>query len=149
VGNGLFKRWARLMGDTDRWLTDPRFQSDQSRADHSGEILERMRTWCAERTTAEALAALDAVGLPAGPVYTLQQALDEPQVAAMGFLQAVTGYPGTEKPINVPDLPVQLTATPGGIRERPPLLGEHTDAILQRLGYSAAQIAALRADKVI
>jgi crotonobetainyl-CoA:carnitine CoA-transferase CaiB-like acyl-CoA transferase len=61
----------------------------------------------------------------------------------------VAGYPGTEKPINVPDLPVQLTATPGGIRARPPLLGEHTDAILQRLGYSAAQIAELRAAKII
>jgi len=149
VGNGLFKRWARLVGDADRWLADPRLQSDQSRGDHSAEILERMRAWCAERTTAEALAALDAAGLPAGPVHTLQQALDEPQVAAMGFLQAVGGYPGTDKPINVPDLPVQLTATPGGIRERPPLLGEHTDTILQRLGYSAAQIEELRVARVV
>jgi crotonobetainyl-CoA:carnitine CoA-transferase CaiB-like acyl-CoA transferase len=149
VGNGLFKRWARLVGDADHWLTDPRFQSDQSRGDHSSEILERMRAWCAERTTAEALAALDAAGLPAGPVYTLQQALEEPQVAAMGFLRAVAGYPGTDKPVNVPDLPVQLSATPGGIRERPPLLGEHTDAILQRLGYSPAQIDELRACKVV
>jgi crotonobetainyl-CoA:carnitine CoA-transferase CaiB-like acyl-CoA transferase len=149
VGNGLFKRWARLMGDAERWVNDPRFQGDQSRGDHSAEILERMRVWCAERTTAEALAALDAAGLPAGPVYTLQQALDEPQVAAMGFLQAVAGFPGTDQPINVPNLPVELTATPGGIRARPPLLGEHTDTILARLGYSAEQIATLRADKVI
>jgi crotonobetainyl-CoA:carnitine CoA-transferase CaiB-like acyl-CoA transferase len=149
VGNGLFKRWAKLMGDPERWLADPRFQTDQSRGDHSAEILERMREWCAGRTTAEALAALDAAGLPAGPVHTLQQALDEPQVAAMGFLQAVVGYPGTDKPINVPDLPVQLTETPGGIRERPPLLGEHTDAILARLGYTAAQIEELRASKVV
>jgi crotonobetainyl-CoA:carnitine CoA-transferase CaiB-like acyl-CoA transferase len=149
VGNGLFKRWARLVGEADRWLADPRFQSDQSRGDHSAEILERMRAWCAERTTAEALAALDAAGLPAGPVHTLQQALDEPQVAAMGFLRTVAGYPGTNKPINVPDLPLQLTATPGGIRERPPLLGEHTDTILARLGYSAAQIDELRAAGVV
>lgn len=149
VGNGLFKRWARLMGEADRWLADPRFQSDQSRGDHSAEILERMRAWCGERTTAEALAALDAAGLPAGPVHTLQQALDEPQVAAMGFLRAVAGYPGMDKPVNVPDLPVQLTATPGGIRERPPLLGEHTDTILARLGYSAEQIGELRAAGVV
>jgi crotonobetainyl-CoA:carnitine CoA-transferase CaiB-like acyl-CoA transferase len=149
VGNGLFKRWARLMGDADRWLADARLQSDQSRADHSAEILERMRAWCADRTTAEALAALDAAGLPAGPVYTLQQALDEPQVAAMGFMQAVTGFPGTAQPVNVPNLPLEFTATPGGIRERPPLLGEHTDTILQRLGYSAAQIEDLRAAKVV
>ena len=150
VGNGLFKRWARLMGDAERWLSDPRFQSDQSRGGSlRAEILERMRAWCAERTTAEALAALDAAGLPAGPVYTLQEALDEPQVTAMGFMQAVTGYPGTDKAINVPDLPLQFSATPGGIRERPPLLGEHTDAILTRLGYSVEQIDELRAAKAV
>jgi crotonobetainyl-CoA:carnitine CoA-transferase CaiB-like acyl-CoA transferase len=149
VGNGLFKRWARLVGDAERWLNDPRFRSDQSRADHSAEILERMRAWCAERTTAEALAALDAAGLPAGPVHTLQQALDEPQVTAMGFLQAVAGYPGTNNPINVPNLPLQFSATPAGIRERPPLLGEHTDTILARLGYSAEQIDELRAAGII
>ena len=80
VGNGLFRRWARLMGDAERWLGDPRFQSDADRGEHSAEILARMREWCAARTTAEALAELDAAGLPAGPVQTLQQALDEPQV---------------------------------------------------------------------
>ena len=149
VGNGLFKRWARLMGDPERWLSDPRFQADQSRADHSAEILARMREWCAQRTTAEALAELDAAGLPAGPVYTPQQALDEPQVAAMNLFRTIADYPGTAKPVAVPDLPVHLSATPGGIRQRPPLLGEHTDAILGRLGYTATEIAALRAAKVV
>lgn len=149
VGNGLFRRWARLMGDADRWLMDPRFQGDQSRGDHSAEILARMRDWCAERTTAAALAELDAAGLPAGPVHTLQQALDEPQVAAMQFFGEVAGYPGLAHPVKVPDLPVELTASPGGIETRPPLLGEHTDAILARLGYTAAEIAELRSAQVI
>lgn len=149
VGNGLFKRWARLMGDADRWLADPRFQNDQSRGDDSAEILARMREWCAERTTAEALAALDQAGLPAGPVHTLQQALEEPQVEAMKFFTSIADFPGTSRPVAVPDLPIEFTATPGGIRQRPPLLGEHTDSILERLGYSRDEIAVLRADKVI
>ncbi len=149
VGSGLFKRWARLMGDANRWLADPRFQSDQSRGDHSAEILARMREWCAERTTAEALAALDQAGLPSGPVFTPQQALDEPQVAAMKFFTSIADFPGTLRPVAVPDLPIELSATPGGIRQRPPLLGEHTDTILERLGYSRDEIAALRANKVI
>jgi crotonobetainyl-CoA:carnitine CoA-transferase CaiB-like acyl-CoA transferase len=149
VGNGLFRRWARLMGDAERWLGDPRFQSDAGRGEHSAEILARMREWCAGRTTAEALDALDAAGLPAGPVQTLQQALDEPQVAAMQLLREVTDFPGLPRPVPVPDLPVKLSVSGGGITQRPPLLGEHTDAVLGSLGYGADEIAALRAAQVI
>ena len=80
---------------------------------------------------------------------TLQQALDEPQVAAMQFFGEVAGYPGLAGPVRVPNLPVELTATPGGIEQRPPLLGEHTDVILERLGYSPAEIVELRSAKVV
>jgi crotonobetainyl-CoA:carnitine CoA-transferase CaiB-like acyl-CoA transferase len=149
VGNGLFRRWARLMGDVERWTGDPRFQSDQSRGDHSSEILARMREWCAGRTTEGALAELQAAGLPCGPVHTLQQALEHPQVEAMQWLKSVADFPGLARPASVPDLPLTLGASGGGITRRPPLLGEHTDAILASLGYTSAEIAALRAAEVI
>jgi crotonobetainyl-CoA:carnitine CoA-transferase CaiB-like acyl-CoA transferase len=149
VGNGLFRRWARLMGDETRWTEDARFGSDQSRADHGGEILGRMAQWCETRTTHEALAALEAAGLPAGPVYSPQQALDDPQVAAMNFLHGVASYPGLKHPVPVSGLPVELSLTPGVAVRQPPRLGEHTDELLTELGYSAAQILALRAEGVI
>ena len=149
VGNGLFRRWARLMGDAERWIGDPRFQSDQSRGDHSTDILARMREWCADRTTAEALAQLQAAGLPCGPVHTLREALAHPQVEAMQWLKAIADFPGLSRPASVPDLPVTLGASGGGIVRRPPLLGEHTDEILAGLGYSGEEIAALRAAEVI
>ncbi len=148
VGNGLFRRWARLMGDEERWTSDPLYATDQSRADHSAKILERMRAWCAERTTAEALASLERAGIPAGPVYTPQQALDDPQVAAMGFLTAVSGYPGLVRPAPIADLPVKLSATPGGIRTPPPQAGEHSQEILASLGYTPQEIAAFHASGV-
>ena len=149
VGNGLFKRWAKLMGDESRWTGDALFGSDDSRGAHSEAILERMTAWCAARTTAEALQALNAAGLPAGPIYTPQQALDDSQVAAMNLLHSITGYPGLRRPVPVSGLPVELSATPAIVPQRPPLLGEHTDAILTALGYSPAEIAALREQKVI
>jgi crotonobetainyl-CoA:carnitine CoA-transferase CaiB-like acyl-CoA transferase len=149
VGNGLFRRWARLVGDAERWLGDPRFKSDADRGEHSAEILARMREWCAARTTAEALAELDAAGLPAGPVQTPQQALDLPQVAAMKLLREVADFPGLPRPVPVPDLPLNLSVSGGGITQRPPLLGEHTDTVLGSLGYGTDEIAALRAAQVI
>src|SRR5262249_29209151 len=116
VGNGLFRRWARLMGDEDRWTQDPLYATDQSRGDHSAPILERMRLWCAGRTTGQAVTELEKAGIPVGPVYKPQQALEDPQVAAMGWLHAIAGYPGLTEPAPVPDLPVQLSGCPGGIR---------------------------------
>jgi crotonobetainyl-CoA:carnitine CoA-transferase CaiB-like acyl-CoA transferase len=149
VGNGLFRRWARLMGDAERWTSDPRFASDASRGDHSAPIIERMRQWCAERTSDAAIAELERAGIPAGRVQTPQQALDDPQVAAMGFLRAVADYPGLPAAARVPDLPIRFSTLSAGITSRPPTLGEHTDQLLGALGYDAAAIAALRTDGVV
>src|SRR5688572_4306185 len=149
VGNGLFRRWARLMGEEVHWMNDPRYRSDQSRADHAEPLLERMRTWCAERTSEQALADLRAAGLPAGRVYSPQEALDDPQAAIMGFLKNVTDYPGLPAPAPVADLPLTFSRSPGGIRSRPPLAGEHTDDDLGEVGFSATEIEALRAAGVI
>ena len=149
VGNGLFRRWARLMGDERRWLDESKYQSDASRGEHSAAIIARMRDWCSSRTTAEATRELDAAGLPASAVNTLQQSLDDPQVAVMQFIKLIGDYPGLPRPAQVPDLPVRLSVSGGGIERRPPTLGEHTAEILSELGYSAAEINALRGDGAI
>ena len=149
VGDGLFRRWAKLMGDETEWTSNPQYRSDQSRGDHSAEILERMREWCAQRYTDEAISELEKAGIPAGPVYTPQQALDDPHVQAAEFLASVTNYPGLKSAAPVAGLPVKLTRTPGGIRTPPPRLGEHTDEILRSIGYSAVEISTLRTCGVI
>lgn len=147
VGGPLFKRWADLMGES-HWLEDPRFKDDISRGDHGELISARLATWCSERTSAEVLAAMEEARLPAGPVLSPQQVLDDPHVAAKGLFQP-TPYPGLDKPAPLMKTPVELSRTPGEIRQRPPTLGEHTDQIMQQLGYSTAELQELRSKRVI
>ena len=147
LGQPLFERWTTLMGEP-HWLEDPQFKDDMSRGDHGDVISERMARWCAERTNDEALAALDAARIPAGPVYSPQQTLDDAHVKAVGFLQAVP-FPGSSKPAPIADTPFSLSETQTGIRHRAPLLGEHTDDVLGELGYAPSEIAALRATRVV
>jgi crotonobetainyl-CoA:carnitine CoA-transferase CaiB-like acyl-CoA transferase len=147
IGQPLFERWAVLMGEA-HWLTDPRFRDDISRGNHGELISRRMAQWCAERTTAEALATLGAAKIPAGEVLAPQQTLDDPHIQAMKFFQP-TEFPGMPRPAPLAKAPVWLSRTPGSIRQRPPMLGEHTDDIMTELGYDAGAIASLRRRGII
>jgi crotonobetainyl-CoA:carnitine CoA-transferase CaiB-like acyl-CoA transferase len=147
IGEPMFRRWAKLMGE-DHWLNDPRFKDDLARGDHGEMISKRMSEWTAERTTAEALAELEAARIPAGPLYSPQQALEDAHIRAAGLLQD-SQYPGLARPAPLAPTPVDLSETPGQFRHRAPTLGEHTDDILKELGYGSEEIAGLRARNVI
>lgn len=147
VGGPLFKRWADLMGE-DHWLDDPRFRDDISRGDHSEIISERLAKWCAERSSEEVLAAMEEARLPAGPVLSPQKVLEDPHIEAKGLFQPID-YPGLDKPAPIMRTPVELSETPGEIRHRAPTLGEHTNSIMQELGYQQAEIDELRVQRII
>ena len=147
IGQPLFVRWCKLMGD-EGLIKDPRFKDDLARGDN-GELLSAiMQKWCNARTVKEALAELEANRIPAGPIYTPQQALDDPHVQEAGFLHPMD-YPGASKPVPVLQEPVKLSRTPLTIRRRAPKLGEHTDQILQELGFDRAAIEKFRADRIV
>jgi len=154
VGQPLFRRWVKLMaadgadaGEPD-WLADPRFATDDLRGEHGTVIGARMQRWCATRERDDVVRILGDAMIPCGPVLSPQQALDHPQVAALGLLQD-TDYPGLPSPAPIAAVPLWMSATPSVARRRPPTIGEHTDEILAELGYDTARIADLRARSIV
>lgn len=148
VGQPLFERWAKLVGNEQFWLTDSRFKDDISRGDNGEIISERMQQWCAERTRNEAISELEMARIPVGHVYKPAEALQDPHVLGANFLKFVA-YPGTSVEAPLVDTHVRLSRTPGGIRHRPPTLGEHTDQILDELGYDKSDIAKFKKERVV
>ena len=143
----MFKRWCRLMGRAELF-DDPRFANDDIRWEN-GEILNNiMADWCADKTKAEVLDLLEKAKMPAAPLHSTQDVLDDPHIAAMGYLQKVA-FPGASRDVPIMQTPFRMSATPGAIRHRAPLLGEHTDEVLAEIGYDTAQIATLRADAIV
>ena len=147
VGQGLFERWCDLVGAADLKV-DPRLQTDSDRADEGELLSQRTQQWIGQFTTQEALEKLEAARVPAGPLYSPLQTLEDPQVKATGLLHYID-YPGLPKPAPLVPGPIEFTAFDAGIRTRAPLLGEHTDEVLQGIGYSEAAIAELRVKRVV
>lgn len=141
VGDRLFSRWAKMV-DRPELADDPRFQGDQARGDARDELCEIMVRWCADKTSADALAALNGAGVPAGPVLTMQQALDNPQAEAMGFFKQVM-FEGLAKPAPVADLPARFSGMESGLDGVPPTIGQHNHEILAGLGFSDDDIVEL------
>ncbi len=147
VGDGLFKRWAALVGRPEL-ADDPRYRGDQARGDARDALCAIMADWCGGKSTDDALAALQQAGVPSGPVLTQQQALDNPQADAMEFFKSVT-FPGLPLPAPVADLPIDFSDLDAGVQGPPPRLGEHSHAVLRLVGYSDREIAELEANEII
>lgn len=126
--------------------SDPRFADMASRTVHINALYALLADILSTRTTTEWFAILDAADIPVMPLHTLDSLIDDPHLAAIGFLQTIE-HPteGRIRSIGVPTLWSETPPTPG----RPaPLLGEHSIEILDEIGYSAAEIDALVADGI-
>jgi crotonobetainyl-CoA:carnitine CoA-transferase CaiB-like acyl-CoA transferase len=148
VGNdGQFRKFCEVAG-LPALADDPRFSTNKARVAHRGELIPLLRQATVFKTTAQWIELLEAAGVPCGPINDLAQVFADPQVRARGLRLDLPNALGSSTPQVAS--PLRLSATPVAYRSAPPLLGQHTEALLQRLlGMSAAQVAALREAGVI
>jgi len=92
---------------------------------------------------------LTAAGVPAGPVYTVPQALAHPQIAGRGMVGHFADVPGVDRDLRLVRTGIKLDGVAPGVGTPPPRLGEHTDALLAELGYSDAEVASLHRDGAV
>lgn len=143
VGNdGQFRKFAEVAGQS-QWADDPRFLTNKLRVAHRAELIPLIRQATVFKTTAQWVSELERAGVPCGPINDLAQVFADPQVQARGLALSLPHALGG----SVPQVasPIRLSETPVEYRSAPPLLGEHTDMVLETLlGLHAADIAGLR-----
>ncbi len=146
LGDPMFRRFMRMIGREDL-LADPRFATDELRAENGAVLSEIVTDWARGYSNAEILPILEANRIPAGPLLTPQEALDDPHVREQFLVEVpVEGLPHPAPYIKPP---VTFSKTPGTIRSGPPRPGEHGDAVLMEAGFSIAEIEDLRRSGVI
>jgi crotonobetainyl-CoA:carnitine CoA-transferase CaiB-like acyl-CoA transferase len=146
-GNQAF--WGKLctaMG-MEEFRDDPRFGSWMLRLKNNEALLPILEKRFAEKPAAEWLTILAAYDIPAGPVKTVQEFMDDPAVRHHEMVREYD-HPEVGR-LRVIGHPLVFEDTPTRDPGPPPLLGQHTDAILSEAGYDTAAIAGLRAKKVV
>jgi crotonobetainyl-CoA:carnitine CoA-transferase CaiB-like acyl-CoA transferase len=150
IGNdGQFARFCEAAGHPE-WSVDPRFLRNTLRVAQRDALIPMIQVVTRTRTTAQWVEMLGPMGVPCGPINDIGQAFADPQVAARGLkISQATGAGSAVTSIAGVASPLRLSENPPVLRNAPPALGEHTDAVLADLGLSPQEVAALRASGVI
>jgi formyl-CoA transferase len=136
---------CKVIGE-EGWVTDEAFATPAARLLHLKPIFARIEQWTVTKTKFEAMDILNKLDIPCGPILSMKEIAEEPSLRASGTIVEVDHpvrgkYLTVGNPIKMSDSPTEVT--------RSPLLGEHTEEVLEQLGYNQAQIAVLREERVI
>jgi crotonobetainyl-CoA:carnitine CoA-transferase CaiB-like acyl-CoA transferase len=158
VRNGLYyltehaddEQWQRfcVAAGVAAWAQDPRYATNPQRVANRETLIPLLNSLLSGKTVAEWLRLCAETDVPAGPVNTFDKVFADPQTGARGMLVQMP-HP-TLGTVRLAGTPLNLSATPAEMRLPPPLLGEHTDAILSRLlALDDSAIAELHRDGVV
>ncbi|WP_106804458.1 CaiB/BaiF CoA-transferase family protein [Pseudomonas sp. S5D5] len=145
-GDSIYRRLMEKIQRLDL-ADDPELAQNDGRVRHVARIDAAISTWTAERSLDDVLAALKDANIPSGKIYDAADIAADPHYQARDMLLASQLDDGT--PVTLPGIVPKLMATPGRVHSRAPALGQHTDAVLERIGIDAPTREAWRARGLI
>lgn len=143
-----FEKVCDVLGRPE-WKQDPRFAERHARLGNRAELKRLMETELAARSADAWWQLLNAAGVPSGPVYSVPQALDHPQISTRGMVATFKDAPGVGRDIRLVRTGFKLNGEAPSVDAPPPRLGEHTDAILAELGYAEEEIASFKQQEIV
>ena len=146
TGGRIWERCAQAIGAPEL-VTNPDYATGPARSKNRDALNAAISARTEGRTTDEWVNELNAAGVPCGPIYTVDQMFADEQVKHLGIAQDVPTDDGRD--IRLVGQPYTLSRTPSTMAARPPEVGEQTEEVLAEFGFSAAEIAALKKDKVV
>jgi len=145
--DNMWRKFCAVLGQ-ESWPEDERFRTNADRVQHRRQLGALIEPVMLEKTQDEWISALRGAGLPCGPIQTVGQACEDPQVLARDMIVALE-HPKAG-PIRVTGLPLKLSETPGAIHSPPPLLGQHTQEVLADwLQMGTREVEGLRQEGVV
>jgi formyl-CoA transferase len=145
-GDSIFKRLMQLISRNDL-ADDPALAQNQGRAARAEELDTAIEAWTSSLPIDDVLERLKQAAVPSGRIYSAKDIAEDAHYRARAMIEKVQSADGLE--VEVPGIMPKLSETPGTIRYRAPLLGEHTETILEATGLTSAEIASLKAKGII
>lgn len=145
-GDKIFKRLMQAVGRSDL-ADDPALATNDGRVARTAELDAVIGGWCRSHDLDHVLAVLEQAEVPSSKVYDVRDIMTDPHYAARGMIEQHTLADGLS--VRLPSIVPKLSETPGRTRWLGPKLGEHTDEVLEALGYDARRRSVLRGDGII
>src|SRR6187401_1916102 len=146
TGGAIWERFCRALG-AEALINKPEYRNAKSRSENRKVLNEEIGTYTQHKSSAEWIDIMNKAGVPAGPIYSIDQVFADPQVQHLGIAQSVKKK--DKSTLNVVGQPFVMSRTKSKIAAPPPDMGQHTNEVLKEFGFSAREIAALHKAKAV